>query len=166
MPVIFLSAPGLASFMYSKKLRNTNNAYYDPFCQGCQMEYHGSGVYTKGNTRYYEWRINLGDQLMVGKTIGIDFQVFDLDSDKSFSFASWGTGEMKYVNPRSLSDVSLEIRETPFGKSFGHGGNNGDYKCKFEVYKDLKMGYVIFTNSNTSDVLLEKDKAVACRRKE
>src|SRR5678809_1112706 len=50
---------------------------------------------------------------------------------------------------------SLEIREAPFGKSFGHGGNNGDFKCKFEVYKDLKMGYVIFTNSNTSDPLLE-----------
>jgi hypothetical protein len=51
--------------------------------------------------------------------------------------------------------MSLQIRETPFGKSFGHGGNNGDFKCKFEVYKDLKMGYVLFTNSNTSDVLLE-----------
>ena len=50
---------------------------------------------------------------------------------------------------------SLEIRESPFGKSFGHGGNNGDFKCKFELYKDLKMGYVIFTNSNTSDPLLE-----------
>jgi CubicO group peptidase (beta-lactamase class C family) len=51
--------------------------------------------------------------------------------------------------------VSLAIRETTFGKSFGHGGNNGDFKCTFEIYKDLKMGYVIFTNSNTSDVLLE-----------
>jgi hypothetical protein len=40
------------------------------------------------------------------------------------------------------------------GKSFGHGGNYGDFKCKFAVYKDLKMGYVIFTNSNTSDHLL------------
>jgi hypothetical protein len=50
--------------------------------------------------------------------------------------------------------ISLQIRETPFGKSFGHSGNNGDFKCKFEVYRDLKMGYVIFTNSNTSDPLL------------
>jgi hypothetical protein len=52
--------------------------------------------------------------------------------------------------------MSLEIRETPWGKSFGHGGNNGDFKCRFEMYKDLKMGYVVFTNSNTSDVLLHK----------
>jgi hypothetical protein len=50
--------------------------------------------------------------------------------------------------------MSLEIRETPWGKSFGHGGNNGDFKCLFEVYKDLKAGYVFFTNSNTSDELL------------
>ncbi|MES1219349.1 MAG: hypothetical protein ABUT20_27850, partial [Bacteroidota bacterium] len=49
---------------------------------------------------------------------------------------------------------SFEIRETSFGKSFGHGGNNGDFKCGFRMYKDLKMGYVLFTNSNTSDALL------------
>jgi CubicO group peptidase (beta-lactamase class C family) len=58
-------------------------------------------------------------------------------------------------NVPTYMGMSLEIRETPFGKSFGHGGNNGDFKCLFEVYKDMKMGYVIFTNSNTSDRLLE-----------
>ncbi|MBC9909712.1 serine hydrolase [Chitinophaga varians] len=51
--------------------------------------------------------------------------------------------------------MSLQIRETPFGKTFGHGGNNGDFQCRFEVYKDLKMGYVIFTNSNNAFPLLE-----------
>ena len=61
---------------------------------------------------------------------------------------------MKSQSIPAYMGMSLEIRETPFGKSFGHGGNNGDFKCKFEVYKDLKMGYVIFTNSNTSDALL------------
>ena len=50
--------------------------------------------------------------------------------------------------------MSLQIRETPFGKSFGHGGNNGDFKCIFEMYQDKGMGYVVFTNSNTSDPLL------------
>jgi CubicO group peptidase (beta-lactamase class C family) len=50
--------------------------------------------------------------------------------------------------------MSLEVRQTPFGISFGHGGNNGDFKCRFEVFKDLKMGYVVFTNSNTSDLLM------------
>lgn len=56
-------------------------------------------------------------------------------------------------NPTYMG-MSLEIRETPFGKSFGHGGNNGDFLCQFEVYKDLKMGYVLFTNGNTSYPLL------------
>jgi hypothetical protein len=51
--------------------------------------------------------------------------------------------------------MSLEIRVTPYGKSFGHGGNNGDFTCHFEVYKDLRAGYVIFTNSNTSYPLLK-----------
>jgi CubicO group peptidase (beta-lactamase class C family) len=62
-------------------------------------------------------------------------------------------GEEKPPVPTYMG-VSLEIRETPLGLSFGHGGNNGDFKCRFEVYKDLKMGYAVFTNSNTSDALL------------
>ena len=49
--------------------------------------------------------------------------------------------------------LGIAIRESPFGKVFGHGGNNGDFKCHFEVYKDLKMGYVVFTNSNWGDHL-------------
>ena len=55
----------------------------------------------------------------------------------------------------SYMGISLQIRETPYGKSFGHGGNNGDFKCLFEVYKDIGLGYAIFTNSNTSDILLQ-----------
>ena len=66
---------------------------------------------------------------------------------------NYDPGEEKPKVPTYMG-MSLEIRETPFGKSFGHGGNNGDFKCLFEVYKDLKMGYVVFTNSNTSDGLL------------
>jgi len=98
---------GVASFMYSKKLRNTNNAYYDPFAKNAKWNIIDVAFVKKGNTRYYEWRINLGDQFTVGKSIGLDFFVFDLDADKSFSYSSWGGGEMKYVNPRSLSDVIL-----------------------------------------------------------
>ncbi|MFT3703542.1 MAG: serine hydrolase [Agriterribacter sp.] len=98
---------GVASFMYSKKLRNTNNAYYDPFAKNAKWNIIDVAFSQKGNTRYYEWQIKLGDQLAVGKTIGLDFFVFDMDKDKSFSYASWGSGDMKYVNPRSLSDVMI-----------------------------------------------------------
>ena len=98
---------GVASFMYSKKLRNTNNAYYDPFARNAKWNIIEVAMVKKGNTRYYEWRINLGNEFAVGKSIGLDFNAFDLDSDKSFSYSSWGGGEMKYVNPRSLCDVLL-----------------------------------------------------------
>ena len=98
---------GVASFMYSKKLRNTNNAYYDPFARNAKWNIIEVAMVKKGNTRYYEWRINLGNEFAVGKSIGLDFNAFDLDSDKSFSYSSWGAGEMKYVNPRSLCDVLL-----------------------------------------------------------
>jgi len=98
---------GVASFMYSKKLRNTNNAYYDPFAKDAKWNIIEVAMVKKGNTRYYEWRINLGNEFAVGKSIGLDFNAFDLDSDKSFSYSSWGAGEMKYVNPRSLCDVLL-----------------------------------------------------------
>lgn len=98
---------GVASFMYSKKLRNTNNAYYDPFAKNAKWNIIEVAMITKGNTRYYEWRINLGNEFAVGKSIGLDFNVFDMDSDKSFSYSSWGGGDMKYINPRSLCDVLL-----------------------------------------------------------
>jgi CubicO group peptidase (beta-lactamase class C family) len=51
---------------------------------------------------------------------------------------------------------SLEVRESPFGQVFGHGGNNGDFRCQFEVYKDTRMAYVIFTNASTAYPLIEK----------
>ena len=53
---------------------------------------------------------------------------------------------------------SLAGRDSPFGPVFGHGGNNGDFRCLFEVYKDLNMGYVVFTNSSTAYPFLDKMK--------
>lgn len=49
--------------------------------------------------------------------------------------------------------LGVQLEETPFGKTFGHGGDNGDFKCEFKVYQDLNMGFAIFTNSNTGDQL-------------
>ena len=47
--------------------------------------------------------------------------------------------------------LGISLRETAYGRVFGHGGNNGDFKCLFEVYEDLGMGFIVFTNSNTGD---------------
>ncbi|RYG52634.1 MAG: class A beta-lactamase-related serine hydrolase [Chitinophagaceae bacterium] len=79
---------------------------------------------------------------------GLSAQMYDTMFSKHSEFKMDPGDEM----PRypSYMGMSLEIRETPNGKSFGHGGNNGDFLCQFEVYKDLKAGYVVFTNSNSS----------------
>ncbi|NKI32419.1 serine hydrolase domain-containing protein [Croceivirga thetidis] len=52
--------------------------------------------------------------------------------------------------------LGFYIRESPKGKVFGHSGSNYDFKCLFEVYEDLEMGYVIMTNSDTGDLLNDK----------
>ncbi len=51
--------------------------------------------------------------------------------------------------------LGVSLRYSDYGKVFGHGGNNGDFKCLFEVYEDLGMGYIVFTNSNTGDALTD-----------
>jgi len=51
--------------------------------------------------------------------------------------------------------ISLAVRETPYGLAYGHGGNNGDFRCQFEIYKDFKMGYVLFTNGSGAYPLIE-----------
>lgn len=98
---------GVASFMYSKNLRNINNAYYDPFAKNASWSIIEVVMVRKGNVRIYEWRINLGNEFKAGKSIGLDFLVFDKDADSSFTFTGWGKGDSKYVNPNSLGDVLL-----------------------------------------------------------
>jgi Beta-lactamase/Carbohydrate family 9 binding domain-like len=102
-----LSGSGVASFMYSKKLRNTNNASYDPFAKNAGWDIMEVAMVVRGNTRFYEWRIALGNELVVGKSVGFDFHVFDKDIDGSFSYNAWGKGNAKYMNPNSLGDVIL-----------------------------------------------------------
>jgi CubicO group peptidase (beta-lactamase class C family) len=102
-----LTGSGVASFMYSKKLRNTNNAFYDPFAKAAKWNIMEVAMVQKGTTRYYEWRIQLDNELAVGKSIGFDFHVFDKDADGSFSFTAWGKGDMKFRNPNSLGDIII-----------------------------------------------------------
>ncbi len=102
-----LSGSGVASFMYSKKLRNTNNAFYDPFAKNATWDIMEVAIATRGNTRFYEWRIILGNEMAAGKSVGFDFHVFDKDADGSFSYSAWGKGSFKFMNPNSLGDIIL-----------------------------------------------------------
>lgn len=45
--------------------------------------------------------------------------------------------------------LGFNLMNSPYGLVYGHGGNNGDFICQFEIYKDHDMGFIIFTNSNT-----------------
>lgn len=100
-----LSGSGVASFMYSKTLHTINNAFYDPFASKATWDMMEVAVKRQGNTRIYEWRIRLGNELTVGKSVGFDFNVYDKDRDGSFSWSDWGKGGSKYMNPNSLGDV-------------------------------------------------------------
>ena len=100
-----LSGSGVASFMYSKKLRNTNNAFYDPFASAATWDIMEVAMKRQGNKRFYEWRIQLGNEMAIGKSVGFDFHVFDKDNDGSFSWSAWGKGGSKYMNPNSLGDI-------------------------------------------------------------
>jgi len=121
------SVSGVASWMYSKKLRNINKAYYDPFASKASWDMLEVSMVRQGNQRIYEWRINLENELVVGKSIGLDFNVFDLDSDKTFSYLSWGTGEAKFRNPNSLGDVVFLASKDQLGNV------SGTIKCNSEV---------------------------------
>jgi len=50
--------------------------------------------------------------------------------------------------------LGVALRDSPYGLVFGHSGNNGDFRCSFEMYDDLKTGYIMFTNANTGGPLL------------
>lgn len=100
-----LSGSGVAAFIYSEKFRYADNAFYDPFASAATWDIMEVAVVRKGSTRFYEWRIKLGNEMEVGKSIGFDFNVFDKDQDGSFSWSSWGRGVSKYMNPNSLGDV-------------------------------------------------------------
>ena len=102
-----MSGSGVASFMYSKKLRNTNNAFYDPFAKNASWDRVEVAMTTKGSVRFYEWRLDLGNEMKPGKSVGLDFHVFDRNGDGRFTYSAWGKGGFKFMNPNSLGDVVL-----------------------------------------------------------
>ncbi|MEL6668021.1 MAG: serine hydrolase domain-containing protein, partial [Bacteroidota bacterium] len=50
--------------------------------------------------------------------------------------------------------LGVALRDSPHGRVFGHGGNNGDFRCSFEMYEELGTGFIVFTNSNTAEPFL------------
>ena len=44
--------------------------------------------------------------------------------------------------------LGIMVMETPWGMAYGHGGNNGDFRCQFEIFDEGKMGFAIYTNGS------------------
>ncbi|MBW8687162.1 serine hydrolase [Chitinophaga rhizophila] len=100
-----MKGSGVASFLYTQHLKNISKSFYDPVASAATWDMMEVAMVQRGSTRYYEWRIRLGNELQVGKTIGVDVYVFDMDRDSSFSWSGWGKGINKYANAASLGDV-------------------------------------------------------------
>ena len=49
--------------------------------------------------------------------------------------------------------LGFHMMNSPYGLAYGHGGNNGNFTCLFEVYPDHQMGFVVFTNADTGSLL-------------
>jgi CubicO group peptidase (beta-lactamase class C family) len=53
--------------------------------------------------------------------------------------------------------LGIYLENTPLGFMYGHGGNNGDFQCQYLMFRDMNMGFAIFTNSSTGGPLVHQD---------
>ncbi|MEM8983814.1 MAG: serine hydrolase [Pseudomonadota bacterium] len=51
--------------------------------------------------------------------------------------------------------LGFHLMNSPFGLVYGHGGNNGNFTCHFEVYPDHDIGFAVFTNADTGSLLVD-----------
>jgi len=52
--------------------------------------------------------------------------------------------------------LGFHLMNTPYGLAYGHGGNNNDFVCQFEIYQEHDLGFIVFTNSSTGAKFYEK----------
>lgn len=71
-------------------------------------------VLRDGNQTTYEWKIFLGDELYVNRTIGVDHQLVDSDAEGS-SVKSWGIFGGKSSISNNLGDVFILAEENKTG---------------------------------------------------
>jgi CubicO group peptidase (beta-lactamase class C family) len=58
--------------------------------------------------------------------------------------------EEKQKGNNNYFGLGIYLKKTPLGMVYAHSGSNGDFICQFKMYKDLNLGYVVFTNGDTS----------------
>ncbi len=67
----------------------------------------------------YEWRVDLGAELVDDRVIGFDISVADKDKDGSFSWLAWGAGTQKVDMPDRCGEFILIRPETQLGEVSG-----------------------------------------------
>lgn len=63
------------------------------------------------------------------------------------------TEEQRYYDKEQPQGIAhgFFVSETPQGKRLEHGGNNGDFRCKFALFPDTGHGYAVFTNNDLGE---------------
>lgn len=61
--------------------------------------------------------------------------------------------------------LGFRLTNTPYGLAYGHDGSNGDFTCRFEIYKERDMGFIIFTNNDTGTAFYKKCRNTLLREK-
>ena len=51
--------------------------------------------------------------------------------------------------------LGMVVEDTPQGKKYSHTGVNTGWRCRFGLFDDLELGYVVFTNSDRGDQFAE-----------
>ena len=72
-----------------------------------------------GSKCIYEWRIDLGTELIPNRSLGFEVAVSDKDTDGSFSWASWSPGTQKLRSLDRCGDVLILPPDAPFGEVAG-----------------------------------------------
>ncbi len=51
--------------------------------------------------------------------------------------------------------LGFHLMNSPYGLAFGHGGNNGNFTCQFELYPEKNLGFAVFTNADSGSMLVD-----------
>ena len=58
----------------------------------------------------------------------------------------WSLNDLGWKTRFSLG---FQTRETPFGRTYGHGGSNDGNECVFEIFDERDAGFIVMTNGES-----------------